>query len=162
APVEANEAQLGHVFLNLLLNAARAIPEGNPSREEVRVATRSDEAGDVIVEVSDTGAGIEPDVLPRIFDPFFTTRGAGKGVGLGLSVSHGIVKSLGGEMRVESAPGKGSLFRVVLRASQRWRRPSSSSMRVSAPAKCQMLVVDADPLLGDAMARALLDEAELT
>src|SRR5262249_34958740 len=89
-PVEANEALLGQVFLNLLVNAAQAIPEVGPERgdrdHEVSIATSTDGCGNVIVEVSDTGAGIEPSVLPRIFDPFFTTKSAGSGTGLGLSI----------------------------------------------------------------------------
>src|SRR5262249_29796154 len=85
--VEANEARLGQVFLNLLVNAAQAIPEGHANENEVRVTTRTDEDGHAVVEIADTGGGIDPEALPRIFDPFFTTRGTG--TGLGLSISHG-------------------------------------------------------------------------
>src|SRR6185312_9197102 len=99
-PVDANEARLGQVFLNLLVNAAQAIPEGQADKHEVRVATRVDERGKVIVEVGDTGMGIPPENMPRIFDPFFTTKGEG-GTGLGLSISHGAIRSFGGDITVK-------------------------------------------------------------
>ena len=85
-PVDANEARLGQVFLNLLVNAAQAIPEGQADKHEIRVGTRTDEHGNVVVEVSDTGMGIPPENITRIFDPFFTTKGE-TGTGLGLSIS---------------------------------------------------------------------------
>ena len=85
-PVDANEARLGQVFLNLLVNAAQAIPEGQADRHEIRVGTRTDDHGNAVVEVSDTGTGILPENIPRIFDPFFTTKGE-TGTGLGLSIS---------------------------------------------------------------------------
>jgi signal transduction histidine kinase len=78
------------------------------------VATRTSPAGEVVVEVSDTGAGMPPEVLSRLFEPFFTTRS--KGVGMGLSVSHAIVTSLGGTLRAESQPGVGTRFTVTLPA----------------------------------------------
>ena len=80
APVMGSEAQLAQVFLSLIVNAAQSIPHGEARQHEVRVTTRMDE-GKVVVEVSDTGAGIAPEILPRIFDPFFTSRGVGEGTG---------------------------------------------------------------------------------
>ena len=68
----------------------------------------------LIAEVEDTGTGMAPDVKARIFEPFFTTKGVGKGTGLGLSVAYGIIKTHGGDITVESTPGKGSLFRLML------------------------------------------------
>jgi len=111
-PVRANRTQLGQVFLNLLINAAQAIEEGNAEINEIRVSTCERE-GDVVVTVDDTGDGMEPAVLSRIFVPFFTTK-AQEGTGLGLSVCHGIMTQLGGEIAVESTPGEGSTFRVRL------------------------------------------------
>ena len=111
-PVRANRTQLGQVFLNLLINAAQAIEEGDPEANEIRVSTRERE-GRVIVTVHDTGIGIAPAVLSRIFVPFFTTK-AHEGTGLGLSVCHGIVTQLGGTIDVESTPDEGSTFRVLL------------------------------------------------
>jgi PAS domain S-box-containing protein len=103
--------QLNQVFMNLLVNAAQAIDgEG-----EIVVSTSHDEKGDqVVVEITDNGRGIEPELLQRIFDPGFTTKGAGVGTGLGLSIVYQIVKDHGGTVGVESEPGKGTTFRVVL------------------------------------------------
>ncbi|HEX9050342.1 MAG TPA: PAS domain S-box protein [Anaeromyxobacter sp.] len=111
-PVEASATRLRQVFLNILLNAAQSIPEGAADGNEIRVATTVDASGRVVVEIRDTGCGMRPDVQARIFDPFFTTRPAG--AGLGLWICHGIVTGLGGEVRVESEPGKGTAFQVLL------------------------------------------------
>jgi signal transduction histidine kinase len=93
------------------MNAAEASPEG----ESVVLRTKSDpEQGLVILEVEDHGSGIAPENLPRVFDPFFSTKEAGKGVGLGLSVVHGIVEAHGGAISVSSEHGRGSLFTVQL------------------------------------------------
>ncbi|WP_248355781.1 ATP-binding protein [Anaeromyxobacter oryzae] len=114
--VLANEARLGQVVLNLVVNAAQAIPGGPAAAHEIAVSTARADGGRVVLEVRDTGTGIAPDVLPRIFDPFFTTKGVREGTGLGLSICHGIVKAFGGEIRVETAVGRGSAFRVLLPA----------------------------------------------
>jgi signal transduction histidine kinase len=104
--------QLRQVFLNLVVNAAQAVePGGN-----VLVATRQD-GGQVIVSVGDDGCGIAPDVIDRIFDPFFTTKPVGEGTGLGLGIAHQIVTSHDGAIEVESAPGRGTVFRVRLPAA---------------------------------------------
>ncbi|HEX8822011.1 MAG TPA: PAS domain S-box protein [Archangium sp.] len=115
--VWGSEVRLGQVFLNLLINAGHALPPGLPDRNEVRVRVRGLNA-QVIIEVTDTGTGIDPAVRDRIFDPFFTTKPVGKGTGLGLSICHGIVTSLGGELSVESELGKGSTFRIILPAAE--------------------------------------------
>jgi PAS domain S-box-containing protein len=112
--VWGDEARLGQVFLNLLINAAHAIGDGDPTQNEIRVTTRDLEEGRVIVEVADTGSGIQPELIERIFEPFVTTKPIGEGTGLGLSICHGIVTSLGGEISVTSELGRGSLFRVTL------------------------------------------------
>jgi PAS domain S-box-containing protein len=112
APVRANRTLLGQVFLNLLINAAQAIPVGSVELNEIRVST-CERDGRVVVTVKDTGVGITPSVLSRIFVPFFTTK-AQDGTGLGLAVCHGIVTQLGGEIDVESQRGEGSTFRVLL------------------------------------------------
>ncbi|WP_434380745.1 sensor histidine kinase [Melittangium boletus] len=111
--VKGSEERLGQVFLNLLLNAAQAIPEGTPDRHMVEVTLR-EEAPWVVVEVRDSGNGIAPEHLKRIFDPFFSTKPVGVGTGLGLSISHSIVKGLGGDIQVESRVGQGTCFRVLL------------------------------------------------
>jgi signal transduction histidine kinase len=162
-PVEANEARLGQVFLNLLVNAAQAIPEGDANQQEVRVTTRTDDKGNVIVEVSDTGAGIPPEALSRVFDPFFTTRATGTGSGLGLSISHGTVRSMGGDLLVESTLGKGSTFRVVLPAAKAYRNGGPTSVPQLRPTpRRKVLVIDDEALVSEAIGRVLSDENDVT
>jgi PAS domain S-box-containing protein len=103
--------QMKQVFLNLITNAAHAMPEGGKLR--VRTARLGDE---VAVAVSDTGEGMPPEIRERIFEPFFTTKRVGEGTGLGLSISLGIVREYGGRIAVESLPGQGSTFTVWLPA----------------------------------------------
>ena len=159
-PVEANEARLGQVFLNLLVNAAQAIPEGQADRHEVRVSTRTDDQGNAVIEVADTGTGIPPAHMPRIFDPFFTTKG--EGTGLGLAISHGTIKSLGGEITVSSVPGQGTTFRVILRAGKSFRSATpSSSHDVRALSPRRVLVIDDERLVGEAIARSLSEDNEV-
>jgi len=131
ARVVANEARLGQVFLNLLVNAAQAIPDGQLERHEIALRTFADEKGRVVVEVSDTGSGIAPEHLERIFDPFFTTKPVGVGTGLGLSICHGIVSALGGEIQVESQVRKGTRVRVVL--------PAAAQQEEVLPAEAQQV-----------------------
>jgi PAS domain S-box-containing protein len=106
-PVWGSSNRLQQVFLNLFLNARDAMPSGGML--EVRTAAHN---GTVEVEVSDTGAGIPREHIHRIFDPFFTTKGSGRGTGLGLSVSYGIIKEHAGKIDVRSAPGKGTSFHM--------------------------------------------------
>ena len=114
SPVQGNEARLGQVFLNLLINAIQAIPPGRAAENEIVVELGTDEANDVFVEIADTGSGIAPEVIPRIFDPFFTTKEPGMGTGLGLSICRSIITALGGRIQVKSTPGAGTTFRVTL------------------------------------------------
>jgi signal transduction histidine kinase len=117
-PVLGDQTRLVQVFLNLLLNAAQAVPEGDPARHEVRIATRLDPDGArVMVEVSDTGCGIPEAALDRIWDPFFTTKPADQGIGLGLSICRSLVGALGGRIAVRSREGAGSTFTVWLEAA---------------------------------------------
>jgi signal transduction histidine kinase len=160
-PVEASEPHLVQVFVNLVLNAAQSIPAGDAEKNEVRVSVRPDGSGQVIAEVADTGAGMSADVLARVFDPFFTTRRVGEGVGLGLSICHGIVTSLGGRIEAKSGPGKGSLFRVTLpaaRVSPTADRPPGSGPQVRA----RILLVEDDPLVARAVQRILGEQHEVT
>lgn len=111
--VECVPSQLNQVFMNLLVNAAQAIADFG--RITVRTGAERDH---VCVSVADTGAGISPEHLSRIFDPFFTTKPVGKGTGLGLSVSYNIVRRHGGRIEVDSAPGRGTIFRILLPVAQ--------------------------------------------
>jgi len=109
--ISCSPSQINQVFLNLITNAAQATPEQGGI---ITLRTAMHGPGHVMVEVSDNGHGIPPDVLPRIFDPFFTTKEVGKGTGLGLSISYKIVESHGGRIEVDSKTGVGTRFRVIL------------------------------------------------
>jgi signal transduction histidine kinase len=112
--VVSGDHELGQVFLNLLLNAAQAIPEGRAGENVVRVEAGTDSAGWARISVQDSGVGIPPEVQRRIFEPFFTTKPLGTGTGLGLAIAHSIVVAAGGRIEVESEAGRGATFRVLL------------------------------------------------
>jgi two-component system NtrC family sensor kinase len=112
-PVVCAPAQINQVILNLLVNAMQAIEATERACGRITIETRV-RGDEVILEVADDGSGIPAEVLPRIFDPFFTTKPVGQGTGLGLAISHGIVVDHGGRIEVESTPGQGSRFRVIL------------------------------------------------
>jgi len=132
APVRANAAWLGQVFVNLLVNAGQAFPEKAPKKNRVRVVTRTLEDGRIEVQIEDNGPGIPSEIRNRIFDPFFTTKEAGVGTGLGLAISNSIIDSLGGEIDVESRTGVGTTFRVRLPPLSRSARPSKSGSSIRA------------------------------
>jgi signal transduction histidine kinase len=158
--VLANEARLGQVFLNLLMNAVQALPEGN-SNNEIRVVVRAPSNDRVIVEVHDNGVGISPQVRGRIFEPFFTTKPVGIGTGLGLAICHGIVAALGGTMTVDSEVGKGSCFRVELPAAGRAMGATAAARVSEAPPgpspskRGHILVVDDEPIVCFSLERLL-------
>jgi PAS domain S-box-containing protein len=160
-PVRATEARLGQVFLNLLVNAAHAIPEGHVDANVIRVCVRLASPKRVAVEIRDTGSGIAPENLRRVFDPFFTTKPPGVGTGLGLSICHGIVASLGGEIAVESEVGRGSTFRVLLPVAAGAPAHSGSRPVPAAPARGRLLVVDDEPLVGTVIQRTLRAEHDV-
>ena len=108
--VRGNRQGLQQVFLNLIINAVQAMPTGG----DLTVSAGQDKSKRIIVKVQDTGGGISPEHLPHIFDPFFTTKEVGQGTGLGLSVSYGIIKKHGGRIDVDSRPGKGATFTVII------------------------------------------------
>jgi len=146
-PVWGNEARLEQVVVNLLLNAAQAMPEARSEENEIRVELRPDGERHAVLEVHDNGAGIAPEVLPRIFDPFFTTKPVGLGTGLGLSICHGIVTTFGGQIAAYSEPDRGTTFRVLLPTSETvagdptisTSRPPPSSQ---AGKRARVLVID--------------------
>jgi two-component system, NtrC family, sensor kinase len=175
-PVEANQSRLAQVFLNLIVNAAQAIPEGLADRNEIGLATRRGPEGSVVVEVRDTGKGIEPEALGRIFDPFYTSKKLGEGLGLGLAICHSLVAALGGRIEVESRPGEGSIFRVTLPAASSEAaskgehhagapgRPRMSSTPPrsgsNAPPRHRVLIIDDEPLLARAIAGTIEPQHE--
>jgi CheY-like chemotaxis protein len=151
--VVANRQRIEQVLVNLLVNAAQAIPEGAAEANAITVRIRPAGAG-ALVEVQDTGAGMPPEVRARIFEPFFTTKPFGTGTGLGLSICHGIVAELGGRIEVESEEGRGSTFRVVLPAGGEPTPEPPPSGAGELPA-ARLLVVDDELEVGRAIGRLL-------
>ncbi|MET0405410.1 MAG: response regulator [Cystobacter sp.] len=166
--VEADEGRLGQVFLNLLVNAAQALPEGRAEQHEIRIVTRPHLQG-VRIEIHDTGPGIPEAHQERIFEPFFTTKPMGVGTGLGLSICHGIVTSFGGRMGVTSRVGQGSTFWIHLNATTAARPTAAlSPLSMKPPGvphdrsrRDRILVVDDEPMIGVAIRRTLQREYEV-
>jgi PAS domain S-box-containing protein len=154
-PASGDRSRLGQVFLNLLINAAQAIPEGNAAGNTIRVSTGIDDERRIVVSIADTGLGMSPEIVKRIFDPFFTTKPVGSGTGLGLSICHGIVKSLGGEMTVESTPNQGSVFRVLLPLGKTLAPPPPPPSLSQPVLQGRILVIDDDLLVSRAIERML-------
>jgi signal transduction histidine kinase len=126
-PVLADRAQLEQVALNLAVNARDAMPGGGTVAVAIRLLDRDAAARlgsslaaprQALLEVRDTGTGMSPEIQARIFEPFFSTKPRGEGTGLGLATVHGIAAQSGGQVTVESAPGRGSTFRVFLPAAE--------------------------------------------
>ncbi len=159
-PVLASEARLGQVVLNLLLNAAHALPEGEAEKNRIAIRTAFEvETNEVLMEISDTGPGIPPEIVDRVFDTFFTTKPIGIGTGLGLSIVHSIVTAMGGRIGVESRLGEGTTFRVLLPVAPDEEddevdpRPEVVGFR--AGLRGHVLVIDDEPLIANSLRRAL-------
>ena len=159
-PVHGSEARLGQVFLNLLVNAAQAVPEGRRDEHEVRVVTRRS-GEQVRVEIHDTGAGIPPELRERIFEPFFTTKPVGVGTGLGLSICRRLITEMDGSIGVDSEPGRGCTFWIHLRVAQGQEvkqevrtKPSRRGLGV--------LVLDDEKAVGKALHRLLGTQHQVT
>ncbi len=157
--VLGSEARLGQVFLNLLVNAGQAIPEGDVEGNQVRLEVHPADPGMIAVEVVDSGVGIPAEHASRIFEPFFTTK-AGEGTGLGLSISRHIVSSLGGSITATPNAPRGSRFRVVLpcvaEAPESDRAGGAVEEAPAAPEDgARFLVVDDEPQLAHLVARLL-------
>lgn len=155
--VEVNESRLGQVFLNLLINAAQAMPQRPVEQNEICVGTYTDAEGWATIEVTDNGNGIDPETRSHIFDPFFTTKGVSEGTGLGLSICRNIVQSAGGFIEAESEVGHGTTFRVRLPPSKRAFVPlvAQAPPAVEPGAAARVIVVDDEPLVGRSIRRAL-------
>jgi PAS domain S-box-containing protein len=153
----ASEGKLAQVFLNLLINASHAIPEGDVEGNEIRVRTWSEEGEQIVVEVSDTGSGISPEHVDRIFEPFFTTKEVGVGSGLGLAICKNLIESLGGEIGCSSERGKGTRFRIVIPVRN---EPVPAEARPVAAAAAptlrgRILVIDDEPGIRSSLVRIL-------
>jgi PAS domain S-box-containing protein len=156
--VRLDEARLGQILINLLINAAQAIAPGNVANNEVSVRAHTDGQDRVVIEVHDTGSGMSPEVQKRVFEPFFTTKSMGVGTGVGLSLSSGIVHSAGGDIEVESAVGKGTTFRVALPSVTRSGKAAPiTSAPTSKARRSRILVVDDEKMVLHIVQRILSD-----
>jgi len=159
--ISGSAARLEQVVLNLLVNAAQSFAAAGTDNEiRIRLARGHDDK--VIVEVSDNGAGIPAEVLPRIFDPFFTTKAVGVGMGLGLSICHNIVTAHAGTLDVDSAPGLGTRFRLTLPVRQETGAAhvpaEASGPAARAPRRRRVLIVDDEAPLAAMLGRMLEDD----
>jgi PAS domain S-box-containing protein len=156
--VLADSVQMHQILMNLCMNAAHAMREkGGILNINIAEASLSESnpapvpamrpGKYVELKVSDTGCGMEPEVLERIFDPFFTTKQQGEGTGLGLSVAHGIIKSHGGYVTVESEPGKGTVFHIYLPNIEKQKRPEDGDQLTVIRGKERILFVDDEDIL---------------
>lgn len=161
--VEGSDSRLGQVFLNLIVNAAQAIPEGNASGNVIKIFTRRGDDGSVIVGVSDTGRGISPESQRHLFRPFFTTKAPGVGTGLGLAICQRIVTDLGGSIDVQSKVGQGTTFFVKLRAASAEVASERRPKAAGAPAarRGHILIVDDEPMIAAVIARVLAREHDV-
>jgi PAS domain S-box-containing protein len=168
-PVVADDARLTQVFINLLINAAHAIPEGRSDANRITVRTRTDGDGQAVVEIEDSGKGMTPDVQARVFDPFFTTKDVGEGTGLGLSICHGIISGLGGQISIESSavPPTRTVIRVVLPPHREITVPipvvASQPARDAGQTRRQrVMLVDDEPHVAQTIERLLRRDYDVT
>jgi CheY-like chemotaxis protein len=163
--VDAHESRLGQVFLNLIINAAHAIPAGNYDANEIRISTSLDPSGRVVIDIADTGTGIPPDVRPRLFTPFFSTKPVGVGTGLGLAISHRIITQFGGTITYDTEVGKGTEFHISLPVAG-GAAPTRDTQKIwtKAPAvrRGNVLVIDDEESLAQAIRRFLSVEHNVT
>lgn len=162
--VNANESRLAQVFLNLVINAVQALPDGQALSNEIRITTRTED-GQAVIEVRDTGGGMTPEVTQQLFSPFFTTKHEDQGIGLGLVICHRIVTDLKGVIEVESEPGKGSTFRVKLPPADTASVPLQSPLPAAAPEATRsgnILVIDDEPAIGRVIKRILAPQHRVT
>ena len=162
-PVIGNEARLGQVILNLVLNAVQALPEHQTDVNTIEVCTY-EENGQAVFRITDNGPGIAPQVLNHVFEQFFTTKPIGIGTGLGLSIAHSIVRQLGGTIEVDSTLGEGTTFTVRLppRTPPADEEGADAGRTTYVPAQAgRILVVDDESLIISAFKR-VLREFEVT
>jgi signal transduction histidine kinase len=153
--VLGSEQRLGQVFLNLVVNAAQAIPQGRAQDNEIRLVTFM-EASRVVIEISDTGGGIPPEIRGRLFSPFVTSKPPGQGTGLGLSISQRIVSALGGDITLQTEVGRGTTFRITLPATDEAppvRESSTDLTPFASVPRSRILVVDDELMVTNAIRR---------
>ncbi len=163
-PIQAIESRLSQVFLNLIVNAAQAIPEGNADRHEIRITTGTADDGDALVEIEDTGSGMSPETMARLFSPFFTTKPASTGTGLGLMLCRRIIDDLHGTIDIDSAVGRGTRVRLTFPPS-REPKPAAPVMADAPPialGRANVLVIDDDPIVAGTLQRAMRDVHDVT
>ena len=162
-PVMGDDASLGQVLLNLVLSAALNIPEGRADQNEIRVTTKLNGAGFVMIEVRDTGPGIPSENLSHIFEPFVTFPPSAGGGGLGLSIARSIVTGLGGRIEAESTVGRGSVFRVALPAAEAKleTRPEGHLPPQLPRRRGRVLIVDDESEIGESLAAILSDSYDV-
>ena len=155
--VDVNESRLGQVFLNLLINAAQAMPDRTVLENRITVRTHTEADGWAVIEVADNGTGIEPERMNHVFEPFFTTKGVSEGTGLGLSICRDIVRDAGGTIEARSEAGRGSTFVVRLPPSTRADLPQRTQAppTVTVGSSATVIVIDDEPLVGRSIRRAL-------
>jgi nitrogen-specific signal transduction histidine kinase len=163
--VRADAGQIEQVVVNLALNARDAMPEGGTLLIETKKAPRGGEGAWATLAITDTGTGMDAETRARIFEPFFTTKEKGKGTGLGLATVYGIVTQVGGEVAVDSAPGKGSRFVISFPevgpppSDERQRRPSAAGVPAVPPAGARRILLVEDEETVRVLARRMLEES---
>jgi PAS domain S-box-containing protein len=144
--VMAVESEIREALVNLIFNAADAMPEGGTLTVRTKLAPDLKAQPRIAVEISDTGVGMNEDTRRRCLEPFFTTKGE-RGTGLGLAMVYGIVQRHGGAIEIQSAPGQGTTFRLLLPIGAAVAGAGKSAADLAVPARQRILIVDDDPLL---------------
>ena len=174
APVRIDHTQMEQILLNLAVNARDAMPDGGTllirtdavriTEEQVVRSGRIERGDYVVLKLRDTGAGMDETTLDRIFEPFFTTKPSGKGTGLGLATTYGLVQKWGGYLDVDSQPGKGTSFRIYLPRSTEEPEQREADRSVQRPEYSgteTLLLVDEDDTLRTMLSRFLRDSGYL-
>lgn len=157
-PIAVEAPQIEQALMNMLINARDALLDAEVSAAEVRVLVDvDDETKHVRIRVIDNGPGMPADVRDRVFEPFFTTKRVGRGTGLGLSTTYGIVREHDGELWCDSAPGRGTTFTVLLPAAEREVQPDVEEPVAAPVGRGTLLIVDDEAVVRSVVVRVLQD-----